>query len=575
MAFRFPFFKSKDAPPADEAPIPAIPPPVPAPVPAAQPPSIPPAPETAAVPPRQSSLASALKAATSHTTGGGEIQSSLFRPKVNVNLKSSAVGGATPSPEPAAPSPAPATEVPSSVELAVADILPLLPHNLLKESAPQEGMPSVISISTADILPQLATGKVQVPLDVLISTFPQAMVDASVAGSDDIKIKIPLHLIIPKLSASAIALPDTQLRQEVGASIGTPFSERKVGPRLSAAPTNGTSTGATMIAPSSPLTTPKVAIPPVVKAPSLPPPLPRPSVPAPKIPPPAAKMVPSSPAFPIKLPPLVPVTSLPRSVAPIPAPATPPSVPPPSRMSFVPPIKLPPPTLPPAMVPGATIPATGPVPVRTSTLPILRTSTFIPAKPSNVLIPPPATNDENTPTVLVSPSRPSEAPSVAAAASIPPAPQPAAAEAMPPAAAPRLKQTASLREMLGIAEETPLRLQDLSNEILRKLAILGVLIVAEDGQLLAGSLSPKLDSQGWSRLAPQLFRKFTGEDKDLGRPRRCFLEVGGHGFSLWNERGIHLVLCHRPEEIGSKFEEHGDHLAREVALFCQRRGAAV
>jgi len=232
MAFRFPFFKSKK--PAEA---PASPPPA---APDVPPPPPPPAPEIAQkIVPRQGNLAAALRAATA-TVGGGAspAQSAIFKPKVSIVLKPEA--SAAPAPPPpapvmaevvAAPELSPLPDTPATIEIPMAEILHLLPENVFKPGAAEgASLPDMISLSTSEILPQLPKGRVQVPLGTILAAFPPDLIDTSVADSSNLKIKIPLHLIIPRLPESVMSLPRDQVKQQVDASIEVPFSERRARP---------------------------------------------------------------------------------------------------------------------------------------------------------------------------------------------------------------------------------------------------------------------------------------------------------------------------------------------------------
>ncbi len=118
-------------------------------------------------------------------------------------------------------------DAPSSIPIPTSEILSLLPENILKPNA-AETLPNEIALLTAEILPQLPRGRVQVSLDTLLSFFPPEAVDISVASSGNIKIKIPLHLIIPRLPASVISLSRDQVVQQIDSSIAAPFPEQQV-----------------------------------------------------------------------------------------------------------------------------------------------------------------------------------------------------------------------------------------------------------------------------------------------------------------------------------------------------------
>jgi hypothetical protein len=189
--------------------------------------------------PRQGNLAAALKAATTPVGGGGAspAQSAIFKPKVNIVLKPEAALVLAPPPAPVmeqvatAPELSSVSDAPATIEIPLAEIRQLLPENIFRPGVAEgASLPDMISLSTSEILPQLPKGRVQVPLSVILAAFPSDLIDASVAGSGDLKIKIPLHLIIPRLPESVMSLPKDQVKQQVDVTIEMPFSERRVRP---------------------------------------------------------------------------------------------------------------------------------------------------------------------------------------------------------------------------------------------------------------------------------------------------------------------------------------------------------
>jgi predicted regulator of Ras-like GTPase activity (Roadblock/LC7/MglB family) len=229
--------------------------------------------------PRQGSLAAALKAASSTMPAGpSATQSAVYKPKVSVVIKPQ-----TPTPAPpgipvlAQASPSGSMVLPAntppSVDIPTSDILPYLPEGLIQSDSPS--LPATLAFPSTIILPQLATGKVQVPLQTVLALFPTELINQEVAGSSgDISIKIPLQFIIPRLPESVIALPMTQARQQVDENIEMPFAERSQRTAAAAAST----------------VTPPVAAP----APALAqPPIP---TPAPAVPTEAAAQTPKAPS---------------------------------------------------------------------------------------------------------------------------------------------------------------------------------------------------------------------------------------------------------------------------------------
>lgn len=463
MAFRFPFSKPKEPqltapaapPPLPPAAVPRSdskppPPPAPAPVaPASTMIRLPPQAKTLV--PRQGTLAAALKAATAQPpAASGGSQSALFKPKVNVTL------GHAPARVPTAAIPrlpsaimgtpsSPGAGIPASIDFAFSDLAPLLPDNLVRADAPPDTLPTSVSISTSEILPQLASGKVHLPLSLLTHSIPPESIDPSIASSGDVRIKIPLHLIIPKLPASAMSLPSSQSKQELDPKIAAPFTER--GARRAATPP-----------PSAPAET----APPATPAPVQPRP-PRAPVPAPAKPtltirpptlPSAAPKpfeAPTTPAAGVG-PTILAPTGLKLSPGAVPKPASPPSAPapaapvptasptPPSQLWAKPMIARPPlklaspvapsasPPRPPAATPAPSVPPPLPAPS------IPRPSSPAPtpaARPPVPAIPPAAATPKP---ISIPPAPPAAMPA-------PAAPRPTATPMLPPAALPRAMPT--------------------------------------------------------------------------------------------------------------------------------------
>ncbi len=630
MAFRFPFFKSKkpaEAPASSPPAAPDVPPPAA------------PAPEIAQkIVPRQGNLAAALRAATA-TVGGGAspAQSAIFKPKVRVVLKPEA--SAAPAPPPPAPVMAEVVAAPelsslpdasATIEIPMAEIHPLLPENVFKPGAAEgASLPDMISLSISEILPQLPKGRVQIPLGTILAAFPSDLIDTSVADSSDLKIKIPLHLIIPRLPESVMSLPKDQVKQQVDASIEVPFSERRVRPappqqlavprqpvpveprKLAAPeisppinpPEDTEVGGVTTLMPALPVAAP------VAKLPSPPNPRPPAPVPAPlsqsKLTPGDATealtgniKLPTKPfVLPVSriIPPAVPAGTPASEVAQAPQVKTPsPQIPPPSipslRLPKPPTVAIPIPTIhttgapgsssasaikPPhsSVVPAPTIKPSAPLPVSAPLK--LPSSLSVPTtppsetKPASEAVSSPTPPAESAPVAPVVPSA-ITAPNVPKGTSIEDLLAPAAVPVPDTPPAPPLSP---LHEILGISDGRELRIPEIAEQIRVRFNLLGVMIATEDGLPMAGSLPSGLDSNAWCGLSHLLFQRFSKNGKATRtEPRRCMLSLGTSWLTIWwQDHGIYLIFVHHLETVTAEFEQRGAVLAREVALQCQQQ----
>ncbi|MFZ4693973.1 MAG: hypothetical protein ACOYMV_02505 [Verrucomicrobiia bacterium] len=609
MAFRFPFSKSKEPLPTASSAPPSLPPAA-IPKSSLQPPQLVAAPSSTmvrplnqvkAIVPGQGTLATALKAATAQPppiVSGGS-QSAVFKPRVNVTLGRAVPPATTiprlPSTNAETP-PSSGSDAPSSIDFSFADLAPLLPDNLVLASAPHGTLPTTVSIPMSEILPQLATGKVQVHLSSITHGIPPEAIDPAIASSGDIRIKIPLHLIIPRLPASAISLPSSQSKQELDPKIAAPFTERDASHAATTPPAD------------SPEAAPPTA---PVQIQPLPPraPVPPPSKPVRATPPPAlpsatpkpfvAPTTPSAGVGPTLLAPSgLKLPSIPKPPSPSPSPAVRPPVP------AVPPISTTPrsvsiPPCPPAAMPAPAAPRTAIAPILSPAaapraMPTLRSSQP-PAVPRPLLIPPapPAAMPVSVPPLNIklppirtAPTPPISAPSISTpslpkSAPLTPeaflAPKPLPRPSKVIAVAPPGKEEPSILQLLGLPATQTFRLQDLVELARQKLDVPGLLVAAQDGLPLAGKMPEGLDANAWSGIGPQLFRKFSHEGKalELEKPRRCLLGLGPNWFTLWSEQGIYLICCHGAEKVNPEFDQASSMLAAGLARFCKQHATAA
>jgi hypothetical protein len=508
MAFRF--FKSKDSetPPDDSA--------------AQQPEPTPSAPPTAVaspqastvgkIVPRQGSIAAALKAAAGTSGNSSPSQSAVFKPRVSVVLKPTAIPSSAPvviAVPSAAPSPDASAvptlppDAPVSIEIPTSDLIPLFPENAMLADLNPASLPPTIPIQTLDILPQLSKGRVQLVLKNLLSSFPPECLNPSFSGAEDIKVKIPLSLLIPRLPESLISLPSGQAKQQIDDSLGSPFSERKA---------------STAAAAATPEAAPSVPTPPIAEQPA--PPVP-PSFPKPVV---AQSFAPKPP---------VPQTPPPH--------ATPPS--------------QPPPRLNPA---DATKALTG--------------SILLPTKPgSSAKLPSLKDPRASTPSPASGalPLPPIKLPAAPSAPAAIPSPAPAVAEAKPSTIG------SKLHELLGLNSDQEIQIQEIADKIRNKFNYLGVLIATEDGLPLVGSMPSGYDTNGWSSIGGHLFKKFDSQESttSFGRPHRYMLLLDRSWFTIWHGKGIYFIVAHSGDVINPEFDQQNAILVQEVAQFCQHQSS--
>lgn len=506
---------------------------------------------------RQGSLVTALKAAPVKISAS-EGQSAVFKPKVNVVLKPQN----TPRSE-SFPSDAPAT-----IEIATAELLSSFPENVFKPGAKESGfVPEIISISTLEIYPQLPRGKVQIPLNTLLCSFPSEAMDPSVAGSGDLYIKIPLHLIIPQLPESMMSLPNDQVTQELEDLVGeAPFSERSTVSKdpapqaVSAVQPQEPKPIAPLRPPASlpPLNLSKLAPSDAAKAlianipfpprPTTPigsknpvghPPLSVPTVKPPQIL--KSNLVPKKvSAQTMLMPSLNPANKIPPSSAlkPISVGQSIPKTVVPSKSVGPTPVSRPPGL---ATSPGPSIPSPT----------ILKPAVSIPALPKSIEPPKPIAQPPLTQTTT-----PLSKTSV-------PVPKESTVEKL------------ALHQLIGIQDERKLRIQDIAEQARIHFNMVGVLIATKDGLPLAGSMPSGWDLDFWSSMGPLLFRKFDKENiSHWGRPHRCILSMGDTWITFWNQGGIYLVLSHEMKAMTREFEERNRLFLQELSRYCQQAETA-
>ncbi|MDD2710325.1 MAG: hypothetical protein PHV34_20270 [Verrucomicrobiae bacterium] len=494
-------------------------------------------------------------------------QTVLFKPKISVTLGA----GAAPAPAPAAP--VLPQGISPTVEIPLADLATLFPEQTLKTDSPS--LPDKISLSLADILSQLQKGRILFSLSTLTSLLPPETVNHEIVTANDVPIKIPLHLVVPHIPETALALPSNQVKQEINPSIQTPFSENRtrltesaaevpISPPIPQAPVQ--SAAPSLPAPKPP---PVPAIPPaslkplapvpLAKPASAPPVIPRPSIPAPKasVPPSAPKIaLPKPPSHPVSIPgkspssaipplsksnlvpadaakaltssidfpvrptirnaPLPPPPSAPAPAAPPPTPPSPPLQPTARPRPPLPPIPaVLPSNLPPRPPFGITPPSPKPVPPHA-----VRPPTALPQ--STAIAPPAIPPAIAAPTIP--PPAPISAPITPASEKIPsslPPPVPAAPVATPPSVAPAPPAPAPPPQP---EPPTPSPLQQLlglpadvpvlMRDVAEKIRVqlqIQQVLLATEDGLPLSSCMDHDTANAWSGIGAKLFRKCNQE----------------------------------------------------------------
>jgi hypothetical protein len=542
--------------------------------------------------PRQGSIAAALKAATAPTSANASpTQSAIFRPKVSVIIKP---GGATPTaPAPdapaaaAAPEAVPASNLPASITIPSKELLALLPdHALIENASSHSALPANVSIPTQEIVSQLSKGRVQLPITMLVALIPKEIIEPSFSATEDVKIKLPLHLILPQLPESVMSLPSGQAKQEVDPNLASPFSERGKG---SGAPQPKTPSMSAVVKPTvSPVAVSEAGKPPIptIKPPSV-------VAPSPSLNPAEAAKA-SSQAMGLPSKPVLP----PKSSV-IPAPTKPPPIPPPTS---IPKPHLPPPSIPPVSAPATPPPQSEAKPPATPVIPPLKlgvpavtpppVETKPPAKASDSSVTKPLAPPVIPPPNIPAPSigqkpvektpviPPPTSPAAAAPAQVsgkplmpPPSIDQKPAEKAPEIPAAKPDDGAALKnlsEWLGIPEKD-VKLPEIAQKVKEKMKLEGVLIATKDGLPLVTAMPGQFDVNSWSGFASHLFKKFGEDGHSLaGSPKKYLLSLGSSWISAYDEKGIYLFLVHSLDVLTPEFEQQGFKLAKDLSQFCDK-----
>lgn len=131
----------------------------------------------------------------------------------------------------------------------------------------------------------------------------------------------------------------------------------------------------------------------------------------------------------------------------------------------------------------------------------------------------------------------------------------------------------SLNRLLGVPHDEELTLQEIVRRISAMPGIEGCMLAMADGEFLTGQLPAHLDQNAVSVFAPQLFKKVGRYMRELrvGRIHRLSIFAERQPLSIFRADEIYLVVIHDHRHYSKALLRRCERISQEIARFCRQR----
>ena len=131
----------------------------------------------------------------------------------------------------------------------------------------------------------------------------------------------------------------------------------------------------------------------------------------------------------------------------------------------------------------------------------------------------------------------------------------------------------SLNRLLGVEDDREMTLQEIVRLTSALAGIEGCMLAMADGLFLTGQLPPHLDQEAISVFAPQLFKKVGRYVKELkiGQVRRFTLFTDQRPLSVFRAGDVYLIVIHDTRHFSKRLLRQCERISQEIARLCRQR----
>jgi competence ComEA-like helix-hairpin-helix protein len=130
-----------------------------------------------------------------------------------------------------------------------------------------------------------------------------------------------------------------------------------------------------------------------------------------------------------------------------------------------------------------------------------------------------------------------------------------------------------LNRLLGVAHDNELSLQEIVNLTGAQPGLQGCILAMADGMCLTGKLPGGLDVETVSAFAPQLFKKVGRYVRELGvgQVRRFTLFTDSQPLTIFQAGAVYMIVIHDRKRYSKTALQRCERISREIARMCRQR----